>query len=72
MKKWEKADINCVAINETEHQVRFSFQLDGGYIGDGKVSGWFGPDPKPQPQNPTEPTTPTTPGEEEIATDTLS
>lgn len=34
-------------ISETEHQWEFSWQGDGGYFGDGKISGYFGPDPKP-------------------------
>lgn len=53
MKKWERAEITCLDIAETSHKVRFEFSLDGGYLGDGKLSGWFGkPDPAPS-SNPT-------------------
>ena len=41
MKKWEKAEINCVAISSTEQKVSLDLVYDGGYIGDGKF-GWFG------------------------------
>lgn len=61
MKKWERAEINCVEISATEHQVKLSWELDGGYLGDGKISGWFGPDPvcptpTPTPEPAPEPT----------------
>ncbi len=49
MKKWENAEIAVVEIKETAHQTRLSWELDGGYIGDGIISGWFGPDPEPNP-----------------------
>lgn len=48
MKKWNNPEIVALDLSSTEHQVRLSFQLDGGYLGDGQVSGWFGPDPKPE------------------------
>ena len=53
MKKWERAEITCLDIAETSHDWRFQFSCDGGYLGDGKLSGWFGqPDPAPS-TNPT-------------------
>ncbi len=42
MKKWENAEIMQLNVTETEHKVRFEWSLDGGYIGDGQLSGWFG------------------------------
>ncbi|SCX83672.1 hypothetical protein [Butyrivibrio sp. INlla14] len=53
MKKWERAEITCLDIAETSHDWKPQFSLDGAYLGDGKVSGWFGkPDPAPS-SNPT-------------------
>lgn len=53
MKKWERAEITCLDIAETSHEWRPQLSLDGAYLGDGKVSGWFGkPDPAPS-SNPT-------------------
>ena len=49
MKKWERAEINCIEISATEHQWWPSCSRDGGYFGDGEISGWFGPDPAPAP-----------------------
>lgn len=44
MKNWEQASIVELKIKETEHQWSFQWSLDGGYLGDGKISGWFGKD----------------------------
>lgn len=53
MKKWERAEITCLDIAETSHDWKPQFSFDGAYLGDGKVSGWFGkPDPAPS-SNPT-------------------
>ena len=42
MKKWETPAIAELNINETEHTWSDFPKLDGGYIGDGIISGWFG------------------------------
>lgn len=76
MKKWERAEISCLDLSATEHQWKFSCELDGGYLGDGEVSGWFGPDPAPSPVPTPRPTI--TPAEDnntspaDIAIDKLS
>lgn len=44
MKKWEKAEINSLDISMTEHEWKIQPSLDGGYFGDGEISGWFGKD----------------------------
>lgn len=49
MKKWEAAELNCLDISETAHQWKLDFKWDGGYIGDGKISGWGGGNPTPTP-----------------------
>lgn len=74
MKKWEKAEISCVNISATEHQFRFNWELDGGYLGDGKLTGWFGPDPKcgSEPANTGATTEPATSEPATEATDALS
>lgn len=38
MKKWEAAEMTALSINETEHNW-IGLDRDGGYIGDGIVSG---------------------------------
>ena len=48
MKKWNSPEIAELNVNETEHQWKFSGSRDGGYLGDGKFTGWFGPDPQPK------------------------
>lgn len=53
MKNWNSPEIVELNVNDTEHQWEFSWEWDGGYLGDGKISGWFGPDPKPVKPNPT-------------------
>ncbi len=58
MKKWQNAEIRCVDLSGTEHQWKLSWECDGGYFGDGKISGWFGPDPCPPRPNPTPAPTP--------------
>ena len=42
MKKWENAEIMQLNVTETKEDFCFQFSLDGGYLGDGKISGWFG------------------------------
>ncbi len=44
MKKWENPAVEELNINETEHDWDIQPKLDGGYIGDGEFSGWFGED----------------------------
>ena len=53
MKKWERAEITCLDIAETSHNFKFEWSLDGGYLGDGKISGWFG---QPAPAQSSDPT----------------
>ena len=48
MKKWNNPEIVALDLSSTEHQWFPSCSRDGGYLGDGKISGWFGPDPKPE------------------------
>ncbi|WP_026487980.1 hypothetical protein [Butyrivibrio sp. XBB1001] len=80
MKKWERAEISCLDLSATEHQWKFSWEKDGGYLGDGEITGWFGPDPAPTPApSPAPIPTPTvTPAEDnntspaDIAIDKLS
>ena len=38
MKKWEAAEMTALSINETEHNWTGIYK-DGGYIGDGIISG---------------------------------
>lgn len=42
MKKWETPAMEELEINETAHEWSLDLKLDGGYLGDGRVSGWFG------------------------------
>lgn len=42
MKKWNTPVVEVLELAETEHEFRFQFSKDGGYLGDGKISGWFG------------------------------
>lgn len=58
MKKWERAEINFVEITSTEHDWWPQPSLDGGYLGDGEVSGWFGEPDCPKPPTPTPQPTP--------------
>lgn len=44
MKKWENPSIAELNITETEHEWKIQPSFDGGYLGDGKLSGWFGSD----------------------------
>uniref|UniRef100_UPI0040570C27 hypothetical protein n=1 Tax=Acetatifactor sp. TaxID=1872090 RepID=UPI0040570C27 len=44
MKKWETPAMTELQISETQHEWRVQPSLDGGYVGDGEVSGWFGDD----------------------------
>ena len=64
MKKWNAPAINCVDINKTEHNW-LGLYRDGGYIGDGEVSGhlqWDKPEcPQPQPQPQPQPVDPVDP-----------
>ncbi len=51
MKTWATADIVELGINKTEHEW-FGPYRDGGYIGDGQISGhhgWDNPNPSPTP-----------------------
>ena len=50
MKKWERAEITCLDIAETSHEWRVQLSFDGGYLGDGKFTGWFGK-PESTPAN---------------------
>lgn len=43
MKKWETPAMAELNINSTEHEWDRQPEWDGGYLGDGKFSGWFGP-----------------------------
>ena len=42
MKNWIVPEIETVELTSTEHEFRFQCSRDGGYLGDGKISGWFG------------------------------
>lgn len=44
MKKWETPVIEELNINETAHNWCIEPKWDGGYLGDGEISGWFGED----------------------------
>ena len=57
MKNWNSPEIVELNVNDTEHQWEFSWEWDGGYLGDGKISGWFGPDPKKPKKDDENPTT---------------
>ena len=65
MKKWINPEIVSLDVNKTAHQWKPDWSSDGGYLGDGKLSGWFGPDPQPANNRPTTTVTdtvvPTTP-----------
>ena len=59
MKKWVNPDINAVAISKTEHNW-LGLYRDGGYIGDGEISGhlqWCKPTCPENPSNPEVPNT---------------
>ena len=61
MKKWIKPEIYSVNINKTAYDWAIQASFDGGYLGDGLISGWFG-DPEPATTTPAEtPATPETP-----------
>lgn len=55
MKKWNNPEIVALDLSSTEHQWKFKWELDAGYIGDGKITGWFGTDPKPANSTPSTP-----------------
>jgi len=60
MKKWNTPVVEELSINETAHNWTGIYR-DGGYIGDGEISGhlsWT------KPEEATQPTTPVTPVEE--------
>lgn len=44
MKKWEAPAMAELEISETAHEWSLDLKWDGGYLGDGRVSGWFGGD----------------------------
>ena len=76
MKKWTKAEINCVELSATEQKISLDLVYDGGYIGDGKF-GWFGGSENggscnPQPPCPDQPSTPTPDPVNPTNTDLLS
>ena len=51
MKEWSAADINCIEIRNTEYHLLGNTR-DGGYVGDGILSGhskWECPHRRPQP-----------------------
>ncbi len=54
MKKWENAEIMQLNVTETKEDWWPDCSRDGGYLGDGKLSGWFG-----QPKNNNNPCGPT-------------
>ena len=55
MKKWEAAEMTALSINETEHKWLGVYR-DGGYIGDGIVSGHLScTDPDKKPSESTDP-----------------
>ena len=58
MKTWSEPIVEELSINETAHKWTGIYR-DGGYIGDGVISGHLSWD-KPE-ETPTTPTTPTTP-----------
>lgn len=54
MKKWEKSEMIEISLNETAHNWTGIYR-DGGYIGDGEVSGhlsWTKPENPENPENP--------------------
>ena len=59
MKTWSKPIVEELKINETAHNWTGIYK-DGGYIGDGVISGHLSWD-KPEETTPTTPTKPTTP-----------
>ncbi len=44
MKEWTTPEVKELEIAETAHEFKIQPKLDGGYLGDGEVSGWFGED----------------------------
>lgn len=42
MKKWETPAMAELNISNTEHDWKIQPSFDGGYLGDGEFSGWFG------------------------------
>lgn len=59
MKTWSKPIVEELNINETAHNWTGIYR-DGGYIGDGVISGHLSWE-KPEETTPTTPTKPTTP-----------
>lgn len=70
MKNWTAPEVAVLEISETAHNWTGIYR-DGGYIGDGEISGhlqWTEPTPVPtQPTQPTEPTQPTQPTDPEVS-----
>lgn len=60
MKNWNNPVIEEVDIKDTAHNL-FGLYGDGGYIGDGIISGHLTFDKPTKPTTPTTPTTPTEP-----------
>lgn len=42
MKEWTTPEVKELEIAATADEWKFQLKLDGAYVGDGKVSGWFG------------------------------
>ncbi len=58
MKNWTAPEVAVLEISETAHNWTGIYR-DGGYIGDGEISGhlqWTKPEEPSQPSEPTEPT----------------
>ena len=42
MKKWTAPVVTELKISATANEWKIQPSLDGGYLGDGKITGWFG------------------------------
>lgn len=42
MKKWNSPMVVEVNVTDTAHEWKIQPDWDGGYFGDGQISGWFG------------------------------
>ncbi len=65
MKTWTKPVVNELNINETEYNL-LGWYSDGGYTGDGILSGHSTFDKPEKPTQPTNPTNPTNPIDPDI------
>lgn len=69
MKKWNTPVVEELKITETAHDL-FGIYRDGGYIGDGQISGhlsWTKPAQPTEPTQPTDPTQPIIPEEDTLS-----